>query len=148
MRLRRGRAMIVVTDGGLVIGESNEVRRLVFILSIRLDSGFLLRWLLIWSPQSIVSDRRISGGKTRRVIRWRRDVVGNQAIGMYPTRRRNIFGTSGVIRRTDDGPLDFTIISLIVVNTLKETKPSQGNCRNLDRERTHPRPQERDEESV
>lgn len=139
--------MILVTDGGLVIGESDKIWGLVFVLSVCLDGLVLLCWLLIWSSRSIVGDRRISGRKTRGVIRWWGDVIRDQAIGMYLTRCLNIFGKDRIIRGTDDRPLDFTVISLIIINTLGKTKPSQGNCRNLDRERTHPRPRERDGEN-
>jgi len=67
---------------------------------------------------------------------------------MCLTRHLNIFGIDRVIRRTSDRPLDFTIVSLIVIDTLNEVKPSQGDCRNSDGERTHPRSQERDGEEI
>ena len=136
--------MVLVTDRGLVIGESDKVRGLVFVLSVRLNGRVLLRLLLFWSIQSIANNRRISSRKTRGITGWWRDVVRNQATSVYVTRRLNVFGIGRVIRRTNDRPLDFTIVSLIVIDTLNETKPSQGDCRNFDGERTHPRPRERD----
>jgi hypothetical protein len=131
--------MVLVTDRGLVIGESDKIWRFVFVLSVRLNRRVLLRLLLVWNTRSIINNRRIPGRKTRGITRWWRDVVRHQAIGMYAARRLNIFGRGRVIRRTRDRPLDFTVVSLIVIDTLNETKPSQGNCQKFDGEGTHPR---------
>ena len=116
--------MVPVTDRGLVIGKRNKVRRLVFVLSVRLNRRVLLCLLLIWSTRSIANNRRIPGRKTRGITGWRGDVVRHQTIGVNVARRLSIFGMGGVIRRTNDRPLDLAIVNLIVIDTLNETTKS------------------------
>ena len=114
--------MILITSRGLVIRKSDKIGGLVLILSIYLNGGILLRLLLIWGTRSIVN-RGIPSRKTGRIIGWRGDVV-RQDSGMYLTGGLDTSRIGRVIRRTNDRPFDFTIVSLIVIDTLNEVKPS------------------------